>query len=930
MAVLAPVDWNSPRDNTMDAPKQRSQSADPSQPTFQPPHPQRQQSQAQQPPAGPPFVFQQQPQGSWTPSIAAQPFYPSFYQNQQQPQQPQQQQQPYPPQAYLDPANAQIAQWAYHQMMVQQGYAMPPQMQHPGQRGSPQGAPGDFFSQNTFNPFPSGTPPPNPRTGSSTDVPAGPQFAGFHPYRRPNRQASHSSSDNNEWRPPPAQAPYARPEASGSSSSLNSNGSGGQRQRTNSNHSGQNVPSPVGPGGRRMSPSNSPSPQGQPSRTPHHRTGSGSSSSTATASLRQGRSPSVSSGTSATSTPSTATSTSQARVARPSPLSQGVTSTSEKRMSRDDSDLAQFMSSAPSDMTPGGKDVHRSGLKGRLRRALSLNASQTLQEENEDDDASIKASTYAATNGRKEATSAGKAPMGPDHGQDDGASTATVQTKKSRSLFNRRFNASTDNISLSSTVSSASVMIRKLGSMGKLARRNSLAGITSLFKDKEKDKEGDGKKSKKKKGKGETSEASVSHVTAEMDRLGSDWNAPEMAGLSPAAKLARQHTLKTNAEAAAKAKAEAEAAAASAAGGSAAGVATWDRNTHTRQGSASPVKGGGIVRVNEDGTRVIVEEDEDDDDRSDDAHYGTTYGTTHEGWNDDEDWDGRDEDTGDDFEEDVTITQPVNINGMTAIQRLSLDSDGGVFQFVQFEPQIHQPRDPEREKKPKKGILKSTWPTLSATQSRLTCVTDAGTYNQHSYLADGSTPAMRTRSNSYNAHPAQVEPGPLARMPSPDPDHIDGLHRHGSHSSHHSTPTNAAAPTLPPLSFDSTIAIGEATHKEQTDHIVSPSPTGGGGDRTSAIFIHPNSSAPALSTIAKAPSLTHRSATTPAKSPAFSNALSLWETFPKFVYDRRSEPATWSRLTPALAQSIKEELNSYKMEEMEVHAASRIHTQFFV
>ena len=42
------------------------------------------------------------------------------------------------------------------------------------------------------------------------------------------------------------------------------------------------------------------------------------------------------------------------------------------------------------------------------------------------------------------------------------------------------------------------------------------------------------------------------------------------------------------------------------------------------------------------------------------------------------------------------------------------------------------------------------------------------------------------------------------------------------------------------------------------------------------------------------------------------------------VYDRRSEPATWSRLTPALAQRIKEELNSYKMEEMEVHASSRI------
>lgn len=42
------------------------------------------------------------------------------------------------------------------------------------------------------------------------------------------------------------------------------------------------------------------------------------------------------------------------------------------------------------------------------------------------------------------------------------------------------------------------------------------------------------------------------------------------------------------------------------------------------------------------------------------------------------------------------------------------------------------------------------------------------------------------------------------------------------------------------------------------------------------------------------------------------------------MYDRRSEPATWSRLTPALAQRIKEELNSYKMEEMEVHTSSRI------
>jgi hypothetical protein len=72
------------------------------------------------------------------------------------------------------------------------------------------------------------------------------------------------------------------------------------------------------------------------------------------------------------------------------------------------------------------------------------------------------------------------------------------------------------------------------------------------------------------------------------------------------------------------------------------------------------------------------------------------------------------------------------------------------------------------------------------------------------------------------------------------------------------------------------------------------------------------------------PTLAHRSATTPAKRLAFASNLSVYDTFPPSVYDRRSEPATWSRLTPALAQRIKEELNSFKMEEMEVHAASRI------
>ena len=45
-------------------------------------------------------------------------------------------------------------------------------------------------------------------------------------------------------------------------------------------------------------------------------------------------------------------------------------------------------------------------------------------------------------------------------------------------------------------------------------------------------------------------------------------------------------------------------------------------------------------------------------------------------------------------------------------------------------------------------------------------------------------------------------------------------------------------------------------------------------------------------------------------------------------YDRRGDIATCNRLTPMLAQQIKEELNSFKME-MEVHELSKPHTHFF-
>lgn len=165
-------------------------------------------------------------------------------------------------------------------------------------------------------------------------------------------------------------------------------------------------------------------------------------------------------------------------------------------------------------------------------------------------------------------------------------------------------------------------------------------GITGLFKDKDKnkdkdkdkDKEGDAgitdKKGKSKKG--ATAVASVTHATVEVDR-GSGSDGPEMSGLSPAAKLARQHTLRSNAEAAARQKAAEEArardtAAAVAVGGvGGAPVPVWERNTATRSTRR------GVLVEDDDGSG-----DDDSGSGSDDGSEDGTY-DAHRGWDDDED-----------------------------------------------------------------------------------------------------------------------------------------------------------------------------------------------------------------------------------------------------------------------------------------------------
>ncbi|KAF2715696.1 hypothetical protein K504DRAFT_511096 [Pleomassaria siparia CBS 279.74] len=61
---------------------------------------------------------------------------------------------------------------------------------------------------------------------------------------------------------------------------------------------------------------------------------------------------------------------------------------------------------------------------------------------------------------------------------------------------------------------------------------------------------------------------------------------------------------------------------------------------------------------------------------------------------------------------------------------------------------------------------------------------------------------------------------------------------------------------------------------------------------------------------------------------SFSPRIQCHEAHSASDYDRRGEISTCNRLTPMLAQQIKEELNTFKME-MEVHELSKPHTHFF-
>ncbi|KAG0769197.1 hypothetical protein G6F16_012132 [Rhizopus arrhizus] len=91
---------------------------------------------------------------------------------------------------------------------------------------------------------------------------------------------------------------------------------------------------------------------------------------------------------------------------------------------------------------------------------------------------------------------------------------------------------------------------------------------------------------------------------------------------------------------------------------------------------------------------------------------------------------------------------------------------------------------------------------------------------------------------------------------------------------------------------------------------------------------------PVLKSILKKPNRKRWSTCTLQKKLAqlhFDSHISVYETYSRQEYDRSSDAeAVCTRLTPMIAQEIKQELNHFKLYEMPIHESSRMNTHFFI
>ena len=432
-------------------------------------------------------------------------------------------------------------------------------------------------------------------------------------------------------------------------------------------------------------------------------------------------------------------------------------------------------------------------------------------------------------------------------------------------------------------------------------------GISKIFKDRPKDedaalpereakakKDKDKKRNKKSKGKGETAPVSISHATAEHDRdVTPDIIEEEdraLAGLSPAAKLARQHTLRSKAAAAQK---EAQ----RLSQGSSSGEPTWDNNTTTRQAGQLPSissitegeegpydqvqgdgGGGKIVRIASRNAPTVVHAvavAEHEYDSEEDSSDGETV-------------------------EDVTLQiGRTRLSDGSAADREFREAWGNAWI--------------DKNAVPKKGILKSApisrdpLSTNFLQSLRLPASLMPIPHSDALSTEDLEATAHRQRANSAVDSTMPALRGPMSSPPI-NPNKMDGLdHSHVVEQLHQSpgpsSPDSAIltnAATAGDSSFSTAFTSFDTIQKSPSDlHLNYP-------------YQNPahNTSAPTLSLLGSSKPLTPRALTAPTpvkRRILWAPECAVYSTYDAGTYDRRSEVATCNRLTPELALAIKQE-----------------------
>lgn len=583
-----------------------------------------------------------------------------------------------------------------------------------------------------------------------------------------------------------------------------------------------------------------------------------------------------------------------------------------------------------------------------------------------------------------------------------GMGTTSLPSNSGRrfGLLNSKLNSSSDNLSISSTVSSASMMLRKIGSLGKLGRKSSVRSLSNLFHRGPNDR-----------GESITNHSNVSSdavsefgvpgaaISSSKDRpkrsglstsyTTSDTAVPSQknaAGMTPAAEMVRKHQERE--------KAEEERKAALAAATSAVPIhsprskllekekerlknankdgkksltkkfsfSAFAKNksvadaptpastdiknslkTATEESSVIPVSAGSQVleegaeiddahlehatptdwrpsldnikldswRHNADGvavpasasqTSLINGDDEGFDDRTPRQSMeimGDVPGDV---------WDGE-APTASFFDDDTASfnqsQDDSHSSGRFFPEPEDVYDDGG------HDGRSGQaiPERPHPSARPTKSILKSKSFSILV---HLTSSADL-----HSWLASRSfvhangghpNPAfLRQRANSYDA-PHQTsapnKPGTLVALAQviPSGEQIDGTAGHAI-----TAPRQDNRPTSP-SSYSNHVDRDYTSNSSSSSHSTQP-------------YAHHNynTSEPVLAHFnAPRPQPRAMTALSGKRRIAFAQNLSVHTTWSGTIYDRRGELATCNRLTPQLAQLIKDELNTYKLEEMEV------------